>query len=119
MSIIANFDDDGRHALNAFERARQLRSLADWTYDDKRRALHRRIKFATFEDVIVALVRIGVAAERMDHHREWSNVYDVLDINLTTHDTGDVTMLDFDLARLIDLIVAETKAYHPMEVQSA
>lgn len=114
----SNFDcrvDFVPEALNISERGRQLKSLTEWTYDRKRRSLHRRIKFQAFEDVIVAVVRIGVAAERIDHHPEWSNVYDVLDIYLTTHDAGDVTLRDFDFARLIDLIVTETKNYHPKE----
>lgn len=108
-------DPDREHMfepLTPAERERQLRSLADWSYENDSRSLRRRIQFETFEDVIVAVVRIGVAAERMDHHPSWSNIYDILDIRLTTHDAGDVSMLDFDFARLIDLIVTETKNDH-------
>lgn len=105
-----------RSALARMERQRQLNSLPNWTYDEQAHCLHRRIQFATFEDVIVVLVRIGVAAERMDHHPEWSNIYDVLNIRLSTHDAGDVTMLDFDFAHLIDLIVTETQNYHLKDI---
>lgn len=106
-------------ALGPIERKTQLRLLPDWSYDDESRSLKRRFKFGTFEDVIVAVVRIGVAAERMDHHPTWTNNYDILDIRLTTHDAGDVSMLDFDFARLIDLIVAETQNYHVSETANA
>ena len=106
-------------ALGPAERETQLRLLAGWSYEDESRSLKRRFKFGTFEDVIVAVVRISVAAERMDHHPSWSNNYDILDIRLTTHDAGDVSMLDFDFARLIDLIVAETQNYHVKETENA
>lgn len=102
-------------ALVPAERECQLRSLANWSYENDSRSLHRRIQFETFEDVIVAVVRIAAAAERLDHHPLWSNIHDILDIRLTTHDAGDVSMLDFDFARLIDLIVTETKNYHLRE----
>ena len=103
--------------LTRGERERQLRSVGDWSYEDDNRSLRRQIQFETFEDVIVAIVRIGVAAERMDHHPFWSNNSDILDIRLTTRNAGDVSMLDFDFARLIDLIVTETKNDHVKETE--
>lgn len=107
------------HALAPSERERELRSMSGWSYETESRSLFRRFRFDRFEDVIVAVVRIGVAAERMDHHPKWSNNYDILDIRLTTHDAGDVSKLDVDFARLIDLIVTETKNYQREESEHA
>ena len=76
-----------------------------WTYDEGRRALYRRITFRDFAEALGAMVRIGVAAERADHHPEWSNVYNRLDIWLTTHDTGGDSERDVALARVIDAMV--------------
>lgn len=76
-----------------------------WVYDPARRALHRRLIFADFAEALAMMVRIGMAAEKADHHPEWTNVYNRLDIWLTTHDTGDVSERDHALARVIDGIV--------------
>jgi 4a-hydroxytetrahydrobiopterin dehydratase len=77
-----------------------------WTYDADRRALYRRLTFGDFAEALGAMVRIGVAADKADHHPEWSNVYNRLDIWLTTHDTGGVSERDYALARAIDAITA-------------
>ena len=77
-----------------------------WHYDPARNAIHRRLVFADFAEALAAMVRIGVAAEKADHHPEWSNVYNRLDIWLTTHDTGSVSERDHALARVIDAMVA-------------
>ena len=76
-----------------------------WSYDEERRALYRRITFRDFAEALGAMVRIGMAADRADHHPEWSNVYHRLDIWLTTHDTGGVSERDVALARAIDAMV--------------
>ncbi len=79
-------------------------TLPAWRYDADRRALHRTCRFQDFLEALAAMVRIGVAAEKADHHPEWSNVYNVLEIWLTTHDAAGVTTRDVELARVIDSV---------------
>lgn len=92
-------------SLSDAERQEALRNLPLWIYDHQRRALYRRISFLNFVEAMAALVRIGFAAEKADHHPEWANVYNLLDIWLTTHDAGGVSERDFRLARDIDALV--------------
>ncbi|MBB4087566.1 4a-hydroxytetrahydrobiopterin dehydratase [Sphingomonas carotinifaciens] len=89
-------------ALNDRELTAHLNSLPAWRHDAERKALHRRLSFATFADALAAMVRIGIEADKADHHPEWTNVYDRLDIWLTTHDVNGVTVRDIALARAID-----------------
>lgn len=84
------------------ELARLATSLPAWAYDPERRALRRRLRFGSFGEALAAMVRIGVEAEKADHHPEWTNVYDTVDIWLTTHDAGGVSPRDEALASLID-----------------
>ena len=63
-------------------------------------------KFASFREAFAVMVEIAFAAEKADHHPEWSNVYNKLHIELTTHDTGGITQKDRALAASIDAIVA-------------
>ncbi len=92
--------------MHAHPDADELRRLADalpaWRYDPQRRALHRRLSLADFGQALSAMVRIGVEADKRDHHPEWTNVYDRIDIWLTTHDTGGVSERDEALAAVID-----------------
>lgn len=88
--------------LNEDERTAALAAVPLWCYDIERRALFRRLDFPDFAAALGAMVTIGVHAEKADHHPEWSNVYNRLDIWLTTHDAGGVTVRDFELAATID-----------------
>ncbi|MCW4460911.1 4a-hydroxytetrahydrobiopterin dehydratase [Sphingomonas sp. BT-65] len=82
----------------------EIAALAAWTVDPVRQALHRRLQFATFGEALGAMVRIGVEADKEDHHPEWSNVFGTIDIWLTTHDAGGISARDLALARTIDLM---------------
>ncbi|KQM54518.1 pterin-4-alpha-carbinolamine dehydratase [Sphingomonas sp. Leaf208] len=86
--------------------ANDLQRFADtlpaWKYNPERRALHRRLSFASFGEALGAMVRIGVEADKRDHHPEWANVYNTVDIWLTTHDAGGVSNKDENLASAID-----------------
>ncbi|CAL1689929.1 Putative pterin-4-alpha-carbinolamine dehydratase [Brevundimonas subvibrioides] len=67
-----------------------------------RPAIARALKFADFNTAFAFMARVALKAETMDHHPEWSNVYNRVDILLTTHDAGGVTELDLTLARFIN-----------------
>lgn len=73
-----------------------------WCFDAPRNALYRECVLADFGAALALMVRIGFHAERLDHHPEWSNVYNRLEIWLTTHDARGVTQRDLALAEIID-----------------
>ena len=81
-----------------------LYGLPEWRYDAARKALYRQLRFQDFQQALGAVMRIGLEAEFADHHPEWANVYNVLDIWLTTHDADGVSVRDVALAQKIDEI---------------
>ena len=84
-----------------------LRDLKGWTY--KEGCIEKEIVFNNFKDALAAMVRIGFEAENMDHHPEWSNVYNKLNIRLKTHAAEGVTEKDFFLAKKIEEIISQMK----------
>jgi len=68
--------------------------------------LHRELRFADFSEAFGFMARVALAAEQLGHHPEWSNVWNRVVIDLTTHDSGGLSELDVTLARRIDAIVA-------------
>ena len=77
-----------------------LRALPGWTFE--RDALAKEFKFGTFREAMSFMVRVSFEAEAMDHHPEWTNVYNRVAVRLNTHDAGGkVTAKDVDLARKI------------------
>ena len=83
--------------------AEALKSLPDWRVaDDARPALTRTLRFADFNAAFGFMTRVALMADKMDHHPEWSNVYNRVEVLLTTHDAGGVTELDIKMARFID-----------------
>ena len=93
--------------LSPSERDALVASLDRWSYDPERNAFYRQLRFVDFAAALGAMVRIGVLAEKADHHPEWSNVYNRLEIWLTTHDANGVTMRDVKLAQQIDAVAAD------------
>ncbi|WP_420142771.1 4a-hydroxytetrahydrobiopterin dehydratase [Sphingomonas sp.] len=91
--------------LNDTERADALDALPDWDYDEGRDAIARRFVFADFPEAFGFMARVALIAERMDHHPEWSNVWNRVDILLTTHDCGGLSTRDIALAEAIDALV--------------
>jgi 4a-hydroxytetrahydrobiopterin dehydratase len=81
----------------------KLESLQDWDFYDN--ALHTDFEFDNFKDCMSAMNRIAFECEALNHHPEWKNTYNKLDIKLTTHDKGGVTLLDIKLATIINQIV--------------
>ena len=88
--------------LSEAERADALASLPGWELVEGRDAIRKRFRFSSFGEAFAFMTRIALIAEKMDHHPEWSNVYDRVEIVLSTHDAGGLTALDLTLARAID-----------------
>ncbi|NVO26061.1 4a-hydroxytetrahydrobiopterin dehydratase [Donghicola sp. C2-DW-16] len=70
-----------------------------WTVVEDGIALSRQFKFADFPTALGWMVRMGVHAEKLNHHPDWTNVYNRVDVRLSTHDAGGLTALDVKLAR--------------------
>lgn len=80
-----------------------LRELPDWSRaEGQREAIARTFRFKDFNAAFGFMSRVALLAEKMDHHPEWSNVYDRVEVLLTTHDAGGVTALDVKMARFMD-----------------
>ena len=89
--------------LSEGEIARQLASLAHWRLEGDK--LFRSCRFKDFSAAFAFMTRVALEAERMNHHPEWSNVWNRVDIALTTHDAGGISPLDIALARRIDTLL--------------
>ncbi len=87
-------------ALEASEVAARAAEVPDWDCSTDR--LSRTIECGSFVRAFGLMSSIALVAERMNHHPEWSNVYGTVRVDLTTHDAGGVTDLDFTLASRID-----------------
>ena len=81
-----------------------LSSLDGWQAVEGREAIFKKLKFNDFKDAFAAMTKIADKAENMDHHPEWFNVYNNLEVTLTTHDAGGVTSYDKELAEYIDKV---------------
>lgn len=79
-----------------------LDTLPDWEHDPDRGAITREFQFADFVQAFAFMTQVALAAEKRNHHPEWSNVYHRVRITLTTHDAGGLTERDVDLARFAD-----------------
>ena len=88
--------------LDEAARAAALADLAGWLPLEDRDAIQKTFKFKTFNQAFGFMTRVALAADKMDHHPEWSNVYNRVDILLTTHSCGGLSELDLKLARKID-----------------
>ena len=83
-------------ALSSDEVASRLAKLDGWCFENEK--LHREFRFRNFVEAFGFMSRVALVAEKMDHHPEWSNVYDRVAVDLVTHDVGGVSELDFELA---------------------
>ena len=90
--------------LTDAERA-ALGDLAGWTVLPDRDAIHRSFKFKDFNAAFGFMSRVALLAEKADHHPEWSNVYNRVEITLSTHDAGGLSKRDVALARAIDALL--------------
>lgn len=81
----------------------RLKDFEGWDYQEG--ALYTLFEFDDFKEAFTAMTRIAFEAEKMQHHPDWSNVYNSLEIYLSTHDADGVTEKDFELARIIDNLI--------------
>ena len=88
--------------LDEGERAAALAELPQWAHDTARDGLRRRFTFVDFAEAFAFMTRVAILADKADHHPEWSNVYNRVDVLLTTHDAGGLSARDVALARAID-----------------
>lgn len=84
------------------EAQQRLGELAGWTLRDDAKAILCSFRFKSFSEAFGFMTRSALAAEKLNHHPEWFNVYNRVDIVLTTHDTGGLTDLDFRLAKAMN-----------------
>ncbi|MGA7778497.1 MAG: 4a-hydroxytetrahydrobiopterin dehydratase [Paraburkholderia sp.] len=88
--------------LTPEERATRLSQLHGWQSVTGRDAIQRQLNFADFNEAFGFMTRVAIKAQEMDHHPEWFNVYNKVDITLSTHEADGLTERDIALARFID-----------------
>jgi len=86
--------------LSGSELAETIRGMNGWNLKDGK--LQKSFKFSNFIEAFGFMTRIALEAEKINHHPEWSNVYNSVTINLSTHDVGGITDYDIKLAKIID-----------------
>ena len=80
-----------------------LRELKDWTFNDN--GIEKKFVFKNFSQALGFIVQLGLLAEKQNHHPELFNVYNKVDIRLSTHDANGLTDKDFDLAKGIEKLL--------------
>lgn len=92
-----------RYVLSDEELENGLITLSDWTVVDGK--LHKQFKFGSFAEAMGWMVTVGIHADKMDHHPEWTNVYNKVTVNLVTHDLGNkISSWDIELAQKMDAL---------------
>ncbi len=81
-----------------------LQTLDGWTKVEGREAIYKRFEFTDFNEAFGWMTRVAMVAEKTDHHPEWLNVYNRVDVTLATHDVGGLSERDIKLARVMDQI---------------
>jgi 4a-hydroxytetrahydrobiopterin dehydratase len=88
--------------LSGEARAAALAKLSGWSEMKDRDAIAKRFQFKDFNEAFGFMARAALVAEKLDHHPEWFNVYNKVDVTLSTHDAGGLTDLDIRLAEAMD-----------------
>ncbi|WP_269931865.1 4a-hydroxytetrahydrobiopterin dehydratase [Aminobacter sp. HY435] len=88
-----------REKLGAAEVKEALASLEGWALASDGLSIARSFVFRNFSEAFAFMTRVAMAAEKLDHHPDWSNVYKTVDVKLNTHDAGGLTELDMKLAK--------------------
>lgn len=92
--------------LTQLQREELLPALTGWTLDHDRDGLRKSFVFADFSEAFGFMARVALLAEKADHHPEWSNVWNRVDILLTTHDAHGLSIRDIALAEEIERLAA-------------
>lgn len=96
--------------LSDSDRSEAMAALDGWSVDSKRDAIAKQFKFRDFNAAFGWMSRVALLAEKMNHHPEWSNVYNRVDVTLTTHDArqgkGGLTEKDIRMAKAMDAYAA-------------
>ncbi len=97
--------------LSPDDRMAKLAPLAEtgWAAVPGQDAIRKIMKFRNFSEAWGFMTRAAMAAEKLNHHPEWRNVYNVVDVTLTTHDCQGLSALDIDLARVMDRLAPEAE----------
>ena len=88
--------------LDAEARRQALAGLNGWSEAEDREAISKTFRFKDFNAAFGFMARVALLAEKMDHHPEWFNVYNRVEVTLATHDAGGVTQKDVDMAAFMD-----------------
>ncbi|MDC1172169.1 4a-hydroxytetrahydrobiopterin dehydratase [Alphaproteobacteria bacterium] len=92
--------------LEGTDRSNALAGLPGWDELKDRNAITKNYQLLDFNAAFGFMSRVAIKAEKMDHHPEWFNVYNRVEVTLSTHDAGGVTQLDIELAEFMDEITA-------------
>jgi 4a-hydroxytetrahydrobiopterin dehydratase len=87
------------------ELAQALAILPDWSLRADGLAIERKFRFGDFNEAFGFMTRVALLADKHDHHPEWSNVYNRVEITLTTHDAGGLSLRDVAMAKAIDALL--------------
>lgn len=90
--------------LDEAARGAALAELTEWLPTGDRDAIERTFKFKTFNEAFGFMARVALKAEQMNHHPEWFNVYNRVEVTLTTHECGGLSELDVKLAKFMDKV---------------
>jgi len=88
--------------LGANAARERVAELTDWRYDELTGAISRKFSFADFAQAFSFMTEVALAADKRDHHPDWSNAYNKVEVTWITHDAGGLTELDIALARVCD-----------------
>lgn len=91
--------------LTETEIEKHLQNLPGWNFKDN--AIHTEFEFKDFKDCFSVMSRIAFECEALNHHPDWANVYNTLNISLSTHDENGITLKDIELAKAIEDIIDE------------
>ena len=95
-----------RRPLSSDEVSHLVEALEGWELDGV--SLRRQLVFDSFVQAFGFMAQVALIAERLGHHPNWSNVYNRVDLAITTHDAGGLTALDFEFARRVDAVLPRT-----------
>ena len=90
--------------LSSEARAKALGTLSGWEDVQGRNAIHKTYQFSDFNEAFGFMSRCALKAEQMGHHPEWFNVYNKVEVTLSTHDVGGLSQSDIDLAAFMDSV---------------